>query len=298
MATTVTAGDSRLRAMRVPRGLGVVARLAFGLRGPRRPILGSELAGVVVAVGGRVTRFAPGDPVLAFPDTGLGCHAQYRAVAEDGNLVAKPGNLSFDEAASLPFGAMTALHFLRVGAVRPGERMLVVGASGAVGSALTQLARHFGAQVTGVTSTANLGLVASLGAERVVDYTATDITRGDETFDIVADMVGITPFAGYRRLLRPGGRMLAVAAGLPDMWAALWTSKSAQARVVAGPAQARPEDLRQIADWAGQGVLKPVIDRRYAMADIAAAHAYVDSGRKRGSVVIQVPQDGGAFPGG
>jgi len=290
VASTVSAGDSRVRALRLPRGMAGVGRLALGLRGPRRRVLGTELAGVVVAIGGRVTRFAVGDRVLGFPGGWFGCHAEYRAVAEDDELVPMPAGLSFEEAASLPFGAMTALHFLRAAAVRPGEQMLVVGASGAVGSALVQLGRVFGAVVTGVTSTANLDLVASLGAARVVDYTACDITRAGERFDIVADTVGAVTFGQYRPVLRPRGRMLAVGAGVPDMlamaWAPLWGL-----RVVAGPARARPGDLRQVADWAAQGVLRPVIDRCYAMAEIAAAHAYVDSGRKRGSVVVRIAGD-------
>lgn len=287
MASTVSAADSRVRALRVPGGMATAARLALGLRGPRKRVLGTELAGVVVAIGARVTRFAVGDRVLGFPGADFGCHAEYRAMADGDELVAMPLGLSFEEAASLPFGAMSALHFLRAAHVQPGERMLVVGASGAVGSALVQLGRVFGAEVTGVTSTANLDLVAGLGAARVIDYTATDILRCGERFDIVADMVGAVGFARYRHVLRPRGRMLAVAAEVPDMlamaWAPLWGL-----RVLAGPASARPGDLRQVADWAAQGVLRPVIDRCYAMDEIATAHAYVDSGRKRGSVVVRI----------
>lgn len=287
IASTVSAADSRVRALRVPRGMATAARLALGLRGPRKRVLGTELAGVVVAIGARVTRFAVGDRVLGFPGADFGCHAEHRVMAEADELVAMPLGLSFEEAASLPFGAMSALHFLRAAHVQPGERMLVVGASGAVGSALVQLGRVFGAEVTGVTSTANLDLVAGLGAARVIDYTATDILRCGERFDIVADMVGAVGFARYRHVLRPRGRMLAVAAEVPDMlamaWAPLWGL-----RVLAGPASARPGDLRQVADWAAQGVLRPVIDRCYAMDEIATAHAYVDSGRKRGSVVVRI----------
>jgi NADPH:quinone reductase-like Zn-dependent oxidoreductase len=264
-----------------------MARLALGLRGPRRQVLGTELAGVVVAIGARVTRFAVGDRVLGFPGAHFGCHAEFRAMAEADELVAMPAGLSFEEAASLPFGAMSALHFLRAAHVRPGERMLVVGASGAVGSALVQLGQVFGAEVTGVTSTANLDLVAGLGAARVVDYTACDITQGSERFDIVADMVGAVGFARYRRVLRPRGRMLAVAAEVPDMLAMAWAPFWGM-RVFAGPATTRPGDLAQVAAWAAQGVLLPVIDRCYAMAEIAAAHAYVDTGRKRGSVVVRI----------
>lgn len=290
MTTTVTAADWRLRSLVLPRGFAPLARLAFGLSGPRQPILGSEFAGVVAGVGAAVTRFAPGDAVFGFPGGKLGCHAQYRVLAEGGPVMPKPGNLNFDEAASLSFGAMTALHYLRKAGIRPADKVLVVGASGAVGSALVQLARHFGAEVTGVTSTGNLGLVMSLGAHRVVDYTATDVTSGADTYDIIADTVGATPFARYRRALRPKGRLLAIAAGLPDMLAALWAPLYGR-RVIAGPAAEPQDDLRQIAAWAEQGVLRPVIDRHYDMADIVAAHAYVDTGRKRGSVVVRISHD-------
>ncbi len=287
IASTVSAADSRVRALRVPRGMAGMARLALGLRGPRRQVLGTELAGVVVAIGARVTRFAVGDRVLGFPGADFGCHAEYRAIAEKDELVAMLPGLSFEEAASLPFGAMSALHFLRAAKVTPGERMLVVGASGAVGSALVQLGQVFGAEVTGVTSTANLDLVAGLGAARVIDYTARDILQGGERFDIVADMVGAVGFARYRHVLRPRGRMLAVAAEVPDMLAMAWAPFWGM-RVFAGPATTRPGDLAQVAAWAAQGVLRPVIDRCYAMAEIAAAHAYVDTGRKRGSVVVRI----------
>lgn len=287
IASTVSAADSRVRALRVPRGMATAARLALGLRGPRKRVLGTELAGVVVAIGARVTRFAVGDRVLGFPGADFGCHAEYRVMAEADELVAMPLGLSFEEAASLPFGAMSALHFLRAAHVQPGERMLVVGASGAVGSALVQLGRVFGAEVTGVTSTANLDLVAGLGAARVIDYTATDTLQGGERFDIVADMVGAVGFARYRNVLRPRGRMLAVAAELPDMLAMAWAPFWGM-RVFAGPATTKPGDLAQVAVWAAQGVLRPVIDRCYAMDEIATAHAYVDSGRKRGSVVVRI----------
>lgn len=287
VASTVSAGDWRVRSLEVPRGVGLIARLAFGITGPRQPILGGDFAGVVAEVGAGVTRFAPGDAVFGFPGGKFGCHAQYRVMAQTGPVLPKPGNLDFDAAASLPFGAMTALHFLRRAAIQPGDRVLVVGASGCVGSALVQLARHFGAEVTAVTSTANLAMVASLGAQHVVDYTATDVTAGTDSYDIIADTVGTTTFSRYRRLLRPKGRLLAIAAGLPDMLAALWAPLHGR-QVIAGPASETLDDLRQVAALAEQGVLRPVIDRHYDMADIVAAHSYVATGRKRGNVVVRI----------
>lgn len=285
-ATTVTAGDWRVRTLTMPRGFGLVARLALGLRGPRQPILGTELAGVIEAAGRKVTRFKPGDAVFAFPGAKMGCHAQYRVLPENGPLAIKPEGLSFEEAASLPFGASTALHFLGKAKLKAGEKVLVVGASGNVGLALVQLARHLGADVTGVTSTANLELVASLGAHRVIDYTRRDDAAGGESYDVIADTVGATSFGRYKHALKDQGRLLAIAGGLQDMLAAAWTKIAGRKRVIAGPAEELPENVGKIAEMAKAGTLKPVIDRRYDFARMAEAHRYVATGRKRGSVVV------------
>lgn len=290
-ATTVTAGDWRVRTLEVPKGLGLIARLALGVTRPRQPILGTELSGVIEAVGKAVTRFAPGDAVLAFPGGKMGCHAQYRAVAEDGAIALKPDNLTFEDAACLSFGGSTALHYLRKAEIRPGEKVLVIGASGGVGTALVQLAKHFGAHVTGVTSTANIDLVASLGAERVIDYKKHDFTDGGETYDVIADTVGSTPLSRCKRALADKGRFLAIAGDLSAMLAAVWAPLTSNTRVIAGPAEERPEDVAQLADLARTGVLKPVIDRRYDFAQMAEAHAYVETRRKRGSVVVRVERD-------
>ena len=287
-ATTVTSGDWRVRTLCVPTGLGLVARLAFGFTGPRQPIMGSEMAGTIEAVGKDVTRFRVGDEVFGFPGGSMGCHAQYRTMPEDGRLARKPTNLSFEEAASLPFGASTSMHFLRKAGIRPGDKVLVIGASGGVGTAMVQLAKHFGAEVTGVTSTKKLALVTSLGADRVIDYTKEDFTARGETYDIVVDTVGGTSFARCRPVLRDKGRLLAVAAGMPEMLAALWSPLTGSRRVIAGPAAERVEDLPEMAALAEGGALKPVIDRRYGFAQMAEAHAYVETGRKRGSVVVSV----------
>lgn len=291
-ATTVTAGDWRVRTLDVPRGLGFIARLAMGLARPRQPILGTELAGVVAAVGKDVTRFKPGDAVFAFPGGKMGCHAQYRVVAEDGPVVRKPDNLSFEDAASLSFGGTTALHFLRKANIKPGDKVLVIGASGGVGSALVQLAKHFGAEVAGVTSTANLDLVASLGADQVIDYSKEEFSARGDTYDVIADTVGDMSFAQCKPVLGKKGRLLAIAGGLPEMLAAVWVPLTSSQRVIFGPAEERLEDVRQLADLAQAGVLRPVIDRRYTFAQMAQAHAYVETRCKRGSVVVTVEHDG------
>ncbi|MBU8873108.1 NAD(P)-dependent alcohol dehydrogenase [Reyranella sp. MMS21-HV4-11] len=287
-ATTVTSGDWRVRTLHVPTGLGLVARLAIGFTRPRQPIMGSEMAGTIESVGKHVTRFRVGDEVFGFPGGAMGCHAQYRTMPEDGRIARKPANLSFEEAASLPFGASTSLHYLRKAKIKAGEAVLVIGASGGVGSAMVQLAKHFGAQVTGVTSTNNLALVASLGADRVIDYTREDFTARGETYDIVVDTVGKTPVARCMRILKDKGRLLAVAAGLPEMLASVWAPLTGSRRVIAGPAEERAGDIPEIAALAEAGALKPVIDRRYRFAQMPEAHAYVETGRKRGSVVVSV----------
>lgn len=263
-----------------------MARLALGLRGPRQPILGTELAGVIETAGKKVTRFKPGDAVFAFPGYKMGCHAQYRVLPEDGPLAIKPDGLTFEEAASLSFGASTALHFLRKAELKAHEKVLVVGASGNVGSALIQLARHFGAEVTGVTSTANLELVASLGAHRVIDYTRQDYAAGGESYDVIADTVGATSFGRCKHALKDKGRLLSIAGGLQDMLATVWTRIAGGRRVIAGQAEELPENVGKIAEMARAGTLKPVIDRRYDFAQMAEAHGYVATGRKRGSVVV------------
>jgi NADPH:quinone reductase-like Zn-dependent oxidoreductase len=291
-ATTVTSGDWRVRTLAMPKGFGPIARLALGVTRPRQPILGTELAGVIETVGKDVTRFRPGDAVFAFPGGKMGCHAQYRVVAEDGPVAQKPENLSFEEAASLSFGGSTALHFLRKADIKAGDKVLVIGASGAVGTAMVQLAKHFGAEVTGVTSTGNLDLVRSLGAGRVIDYTKKDFAKRGETYDIIADTVGATSFAHCKAALKDGGKLLAIAGGLPDILAALRTRMTGGRKVIAGPADERPEDVRQLAELAEAGVLRPVIDRRYDFAQMAEAHAYVETGRKRGSVVVSVGHEG------
>lgn len=286
MATSVTSGDSRLRAARFPPGLGVIARPFLGFRGPRQAVLGTEIAGVVDAVGADVSRYRPGDAVMAFPGGAMGCHVEFRCVAEKGPIALKPDGLSFVDAATLCFGGSTALHFLDVAAVAPGNRVLVVGASGAVGTALVQLAGLRGADVTALCSARNADLVRGLGAKAVIDYTAADFRGDPGSYDIIFETVGSMTTRGALPLLRPNGRFVAIAAGLPDMLATIGAPGRDGRRVIAGPATERVEHVAELADLAARGVLRPVVDGIYAFDDIAAAHAYVDTGRKRGSVAV------------
>lgn len=285
-ATTVTTGDWRVRSLNVPVGFGLISRLVFGVSRPRQPILGTELAGEIESVGKDVSKFKVGDQVFAFSGAGMGCHAEYKCMPEDGAVALKPANLTYDEAAAISFGGTTALNFFRRGKLQSGEKVLVNGASGGVGTAAVQLAKHFGADVTGVCSAANVELVRSLGANHVIDYTKEDFTRNGETYDVIVDIAGTAPFSRSKGSLKEDGRLLLVLGGLPDMLQIPWIALTSSKRVIAGPAAEGAEDLRFLAKLAEAGEFKPVIERRYPFEQIVEAHRYVDTGHKKGNVVI------------
>ena len=287
-ATTVTTGDWRVRSLNVPTGFGLMSRLIFGITKPRKKILGSELAGEIEEIGKEVRNFNVGDQVFAFDDSGMGCHAEYKCMRADGAVAMKPTNLTYEEAAALSFGGTTALNFFRRGKLQSGEHVLINGASGGVGTAAVQIAKHFGAIVTGVCSAANAELVHSLGAAQVIDYAKEDFTQSGETYDVIVDTVGTAQYARSRGSLRKGGRLLLVLGGLPDMLQIPWVSLSSDKKIIAGPAPARVEDLRTLAKLAEAGAFKPVIGRRYSFEQFIEAHRYVDSGHKRGNVVMTV----------
>ncbi len=291
-ATTVSSADWRVRSLSMPQGFGLFGRLAFGLTGPRQTILGTELAGDVEAVGRAVTSFKVGDPVFAFAGGGMGCYVEYKCLPENGPVAMKPANLSYEQAAALSFGGSTMLDFFRRGALRSGERVLVNGASGAVGTAAVQLAKHFGAHVTGVCGTGNLDLVRSIGADQAVDYTKDDFAHSGTLFDVIVDTVGTAPFSRSGRLLASGGRLLLVLASLPELLKAPWITLTSGKKVIAGPAAERPEYLRQLGELAAAGKFLPVIDRCYPFEQMVAAHRYVDQGHKRGNVVIRLGTNG------
>lgn len=284
VATTVSSADWRIRSLEMPRGFGMFGRLAFGLRRPRQPVLGAELSGVVDAVGAGVAAFAPGDAVVGFPGIAMGCHAEYRTMRADAALVRKPENLSFEEAASLCFGGTTALHFLRRAGLAPGARILVLGAAGAVGSAMVQLARRRGAVVTAVTRAANHDLVRSLGAAVAIDREAVDFHEIGETFDVVADTVGASDFARCAKLLDEGGRYLAIAADLKGMFQRRIGTK----RAIAGPAPERVADVAELARLAEAGAFRPVVGSVLPFERLPEAHILVASRRKCGSAVVRV----------
>jgi NADPH:quinone reductase-like Zn-dependent oxidoreductase len=281
-ASTVSSADVRVRSLNMPRGFGTIARLIFGFARPRNPILGTEFSGIIEQTGQRVTTFNPGDAVVGFAGGAMGCHAQYRVMAATKAVAPKPAGLSFPEAASLCFGGTTALHFLRKAVLKPGESVLVIGASGAVGVAMTQLAVHQGARVTAVTSTGNVELVRSQGASAVIDYSRADFTTLGQTFDVIADTVGASSFTKCLSVLNERGRYLAIAGDL----AAMLARPSGTKRSIAGPAAERPEDVRELCRLAEAGVFRPVIDAVYDFSQMREAHARVDTNRKRGGVVV------------
>ena len=285
-ATTVTSGDWRARSLEVPRGLGLVARLIFGVFKPRQPILGSELAGVVEAVSRNVTQFKVGDRVFVFTGARLGCYVEYKCMPANDNVVLIPDTFSFAEAAALSFGGTTVLDFFRKGKLKKGERVLINGASGCVGTTAIQLAKHMGAHVTGVSSGKNAELVESLGADEVIDYTKRDFSELGQKYDVVIDTVGTAPYFKSKKVLNPDGRLLLVMGGLSDMLRAPIVALTSKRRIVAGAAAERLDDMQQLAQLADAGKLKPVIDRQFAPEQIVEAHHYVDSGRKTGNVII------------
>jgi NADPH:quinone reductase-like Zn-dependent oxidoreductase len=290
-AATVTSGDVNMRGFTfVPPGFGFLPRLMFGIRKPKQAILGTEIAGEVESVGKNVTRCKKGDAVYGIDSATLSAYAEYACRPEKSALVLKPENLNFDEAASLPAGAGTALYFLRdLAKVQSGQKVLINGASGGVGVYAVQLAKYYGAEVTGVCSTKNMELVQSLGADQVIDYTQQDFTLNPEAYDVILDTVaGKNDFARCKNALKPHGIYLAVAGGLREMLAMLRTSIMGGKKVMAGTPSENQEDLLFIKELVETGNLKPIIDRRYPLAQTAEAHRYVDTGRKRGSVVITI----------
>lgn len=291
-AATVTSADWRARSLEMPAGFGFMGRLFFGIRKPRQPILGTEMAGEVESLGKDVSKFQVGDQVFAFGGARMGCYAEYKCMPENGLVAFKPSNLSYDEAAALSFGGTTALHFFRKGELRSGESVLVNGASGGVGTAAVQLAKHFGAKVTGVCSTANVEMVRALGADHVIDYTKADFTKSGERYDVIVDTVGTAPYSRGKASLNKGGRLLMVLGSLPDMLKSPWAALIGGRKVIAGQASERVEDLIFLAELAAAGEYKPVIDRRYPFDRLPEAHRYVDTGRKRGNVIITLDRDG------
>lgn len=287
-ATTVTSGDSRMRSFKVPLSFWLPARIALGLRKPKKTILGAELAGEIEATGKDIKLFKKGDQVFAYPGHNGGAYAEYICMPENGCLASKPANMTFEEAAAIPFGGNTALHFLRKGNIQSGQKILIYGASGNVGTFAVQLARYFGAEVTGVCGTTNLELVTSLGADKAIDYTNGDFTQNGETYDVIFDTVGKSSFSGCMRSLKKEGIYLHAVATPAVMIRMRWASMMSSKKLIGGTAIPETENLIFLKELVEAGKIKPVIDRCYPLEQMAEAHRYVEKGHKKGNVVIRM----------
>ncbi|MFU2015150.1 NAD(P)-dependent alcohol dehydrogenase [Peribacillus butanolivorans] len=287
-ATTVTVADIRSRSFTVPLSVWLPARITLGFRRPKKSILGLELSGEVESVGKDVKQFKEGDQVFAASQIGYGAYAEYKCLPENGPVSIKPNNLSFEEAAAIPIGARTALFYLRKANIKSGQKVLVYGASGSVGSYAVQIAKYFGADVTGVCSTTNLELVKSLGADEVIDYTREDFSSKGETYDVIFEAVDKSSFSACMKSLKKDGTYINVTVPLPGV-RMLWTKLTSNRKLILG--QNSPENseaLNFLKELVESGKLKVVIDRYYAFEEIVEAHRYVEKGHKKGNVVITV----------
>lgn len=282
-ATAVNSGDWRLR-----KADPFAVRLIFGLIRPKINILGSVFSGEVESVGEDVKHFKAGDFVFGHTNMRFGAYAEYICVPENGSLALKPANISHKEAAVIPFGGVTALHFIKKAAINPGQKVLVVGASGAVGTAAIQLAKSFGADVTGVCSTANIALVKSIGADKVIDYTKENFTKNGETYDFIFDAVKAIGVTRSVKSLNKNGQLILSAAGMTEMLQGFWISITSNIKVMTGVISHTAADIIFIKELIETNKFRPVIDRTYSLEQITEAHAYVEKGHKKGNVAIEV----------
>jgi NADPH:quinone reductase-like Zn-dependent oxidoreductase len=287
-ATTVGTWDCEARSFSFPMWFWLPLRIAMGLRRPRWPVLGQELAGEIEAVGKEVKEFQPGDPIFASVGLGFGAHAEYKCMSSKGAIARKPANMSYEEAAGIPTGGDNALHFLRLAKVQPGESVLVNGAGGNIGVIAVQIAKHYGADVTAVDSADKLDTLRAIGADHVIDYTQQDFTGTGKTYDVIFDLVHESAYSRAIGALSPNGRYILANARLWPLLRARWTSWTSDKTVITRFATSKPEDLIALKELAEAGEIRAVIDRRFPLERAAEAHAYVDSGRRKGTVVLTV----------
>jgi NADPH:quinone reductase-like Zn-dependent oxidoreductase len=290
-AATVTAGDCEMRSLRGALWYRLLMRIYVGLKRPTRiTILGMELAGEIESVGKDVKLFKEGDQVFAATGfIGMGACAEYICLSEEpeeGALAIKPANMTYEEAAPVPVGGLEALHFLRQGNIQSGQKVLINGAGGTIGTFAVQLAKYFGAEVTGVDSTGKLDMLYSIGADQVIDYTQEDFTKSGESYDFILDVVSKSSFSGSVRLLKQNGRYLIANPGPSQVVRGRWTSMTSSKKVIFGAAYPKTEDLIFLRELIEAGKIKSVIDRRYPLEQTAEAHRYVEKGHKKGNVVI------------
>jgi NADPH:quinone reductase-like Zn-dependent oxidoreductase len=293
-ATSVNYGDLAARNFKeisprefnMPFLFWLLAKISFGLKQPRLHILGSEFAGEIESVGKDVKRFKRGDQVFGYLGQSMGAYAEYLCLPEDGVLAMKPANMTYEEAAVVPYGAIMALNLLRKVNVHSGQKVLINGASGGIGSAAVQIAKHFGAEVTGVCGTPRLEFVKSLGAGQVIDYTKEDFAQSGGTYDLIFDVLGKGSFSRSKKLLTQNGRYLLASFKLKQLLQMLWTSMAGGRKVICAIAPGSVEDLISVKELIEAGKIKAVIDRRFPMEKAAEAHRYVENGHKKGNVVI------------
>jgi NADPH:quinone reductase-like Zn-dependent oxidoreductase len=286
--------DVSYREFNMPFPFWLISKVVFGLRTPKITVLGSEFAGEIESVGQAVKSFKPGDQVFGYVGQDMGAYAEYLCVPEGGTVALKPANMSYEEAAVVPMGAIMALYLLREkGNIQPGDKVLINGASGSIGSAGVQLAKsHFGAQVTGVASTPRLDLVSSLGADDVVDYTKEDFTRNGETYDLIFDVLGKSSWSRCKNSLSPNGRYLLASFKMRQLVQMLWTSMVGTRKVICALAPGSKEDLISVKELIETGKLKAAIDKRFALDEAAEAHRYVENGLKKGHIALTVAHTG------
>jgi len=282
-ATAVNSGDWRLR-----KADPWAVRLFFGLKKPKINILGSVLSGLIEATGNNVTRFKKGDEVFGATGMSFGAYAEYKCLPQEGILAIKPAGIGHEEAATIPFGATTALYFLKKAAIKSGQKVLIYGASGAVGSAAVQLAKSFGVEVTAVAGTSNIELVRSLGADKVIDYKKEDFTTNAETYDVIYETVNKLPFSSSIKCLKKDGTLILGASGLSQQLHGIWTSITSSRKVISGLISQKAEDMIFLKELVERGVYMPVVDKTYTLEQMAEAHTYVEQGHKRGNVAITV----------
>ena len=296
-ATTVTAGDCEMRRLELPLMLSFPVRLYAGFLRPKRiTILGQELAGEVEKVGKNVNAFKEGDQVFGTTGFGFGAYAQYICLPGEPNemqgaLAIKPANLTYEEAAAVPTAGLEALHYLRKANIQRVKRVLIIGSGGSIGTFSIQLAKHFGAEVTGVDSTEKLEVMRSIGADHVIDYTKVDYTKNGESYDLIIDVVGRSSVSRRIRLLKPDGYYFLAYAGLFHILLGIWISMTSNKKLKVESASQKKEDLVFLKDLVEAGKIKPIIDRSYPLEQIPEAHRYVESGGKKGNVVINVEQN-------
>ena len=287
-------GSISPREFHMPLAFWFLGRMTFGFNRPKRRILGHEFAGEVEAVGEEVQLFHAGDQVFGHTGDQMGADAEYVCMPEDGLVTMKPANMTYEDAAVVPYGAMTALNLLRQANVQPGQKVLINGASGGIGSAAVQLAKHYGAEVTGVCGTPRMGFVRSLGADKVIDYTVEDFTQNGETYDLIFDVLGKSSFSRCKNSLTQNGRYFLVSFKARDLLDMLWTSIAGSKKVICALAVVKIEDLVELKDLIQAGVIKAVIDKRFPLDQTAEAHRYVEGGHKKGHIAITVAHNGKA----